>query len=223
MGGIEGQLVIGLSGLVLAWYFLGQQAMRRRGLALLQWVRAGLPILGDSPRLRWLGASAFQLTIERPAAPLKAVSVTVVLEPREIFLLWLVNRVRQRRDVLVVRADFTVRPTMRFELFRAAGRSGHEAQAMAKSARWPTAPFDQSGLRLAAPFPLNQELLRPCIDRLHDQMRALTRLSIRETSPHLLLNYQLRPGQEGDVSGVFHFLRELGRILREGRADDDRG
>jgi hypothetical protein len=69
MGGIESQLVIGLSVLVLAWYFIGQQAMRRRGLAALQWVREGVVLLGDNPKLRWLGSAAFQLTLEPPAPP----------------------------------------------------------------------------------------------------------------------------------------------------------
>jgi hypothetical protein len=216
MGGIEAQLVIGLSVLVLAWYFVGQQAVRRRGLALLQWVREGVPILGNTPKLRWLGASAFQFTIERPAPPFRAVSVTVVLEPREIFFLWLVNRVRQRRDLLVVRGDLTARPKLMFELFREAGRSSQEAQAMASSACWPIAPFDKSGLQLAASSPLSQDLLHTSIHWFEDQIGALARLSIRDTSPHLLLNYNLKPGQEGDVSHVFHFVLELGRTLRDG-------
>ncbi|MBI3325463.1 MAG: hypothetical protein HYZ81_02005, partial [Nitrospinae bacterium] len=126
-GGIEAQLVIGLAVFMLAWYFVGQQAMRRRGLTVLRWVRAGVDILGEGPQLRWLGGSAFQLTLERPAPPFKAMAVTVVLEPREIFFMWLVNRFRKRRDMLVVRADFATRPRALFELFREAGRSGKEA------------------------------------------------------------------------------------------------
>jgi hypothetical protein len=216
MGGIEGQLVIGLSVLVLAWYFVGQQAMRRRGVELLRWVRQGLPILGDSPKLGWLGGSAFQMTIERPTAPFKAVSVTVVLAPREIFFLWLVNRLRQRQDLLVVRGDLRQRPKLMFELFRQAGRGGEEAKAMASSAHWPIAPFDTSGLQLAASSPLSQDLLRRCLPRIQNQLDALVRLSIRNASPHLLLNYHLKPGQEGDVSHVCQFVTELGRTLCDG-------
>jgi hypothetical protein len=216
MGGIEGQLVIGLSVLVLAWYFVGQQAMRRRGVELLRWVCQGLPILGDSPNLRWLGGSAFQLTIERPTSPFSAVSVTVVLEPREIFFLWLVNRLRQRRDLLIVRGDLTGRPQLMFELFREAGRTGQEAKAMASSAHWPIAPFDISGLQLAASSPRSQDLLRLSLPRLHDQIGALVRLSIRNASPHLLLDYHLKPGQEGDVGHLFQFLIEVGRTLCDG-------
>jgi hypothetical protein len=222
MGGMESQFVIALSVLVLGWYFVGQQAMRRRGLALLHWVRDGMHLLGDKPTLRWLGAAAFQLTIERPVQPFRAVAVTVVLEPREIVFLWLVNRFRQRRDLLVVRGDLTTRPPMRFELFRAQGRSGQEAQTLVRSAGWPVMPFDDSGLRLAASSPLSQDLLHAAIPRLQDHLGALGRLSIHDTSPHLLLNYTLRPGQEGHAAQVFGLVLELARLLPEARADGGR-
>jgi hypothetical protein len=213
MGGIEGQLVIGLSVLVLVWYFLGQQALRRRGLAVLQWVRAGVSILGESPKLRWLGSAAFQLTIEHPAPPFKALSVTVVLAPREIFFLWLVNRFRKRRDLMVVRGDVTTRPRVRFELFREEGRSGQEAKAIATSERWPIVTFDKSGLRLATSSPLGQDLLHTAMPRMADHLAALLRLSIRDASPHLLFNYTLRPGQAAPAGPVFHALLDLARAL----------
>jgi hypothetical protein len=218
MGGIEGQLVIGLSVLVLAWYFVGQQAMRRRGLALLQWVRQGLDTLGDRPQLQWLGASAFEFTLEAPTHPFKAVSVTVVLEPREIFFLWLVNRLRQRRDLLVVRGDLTTQPPLMLELFRAGGRSGQEAKAMADSAGWSIEAFDKSGLQLAGSSPLRQDLLHATARELGDHLGALRRVSLRRRSPHLLLNYVLRPGQEGPVGQVFGFVLALARALPGARA-----
>jgi hypothetical protein len=213
MEGIEGQLVIGLSVLVLAWYFLGQRAMRRRGLAALQWVRAGVPVLGEGSLLQWLGNSAFQVTIERPAHPFKALSVTVVLEPREIFFLWLVNRFRQRRDLMVVRGDLTTPPRVRFELFREGGRSGEEAKATANSERWPIAILDKSELQLAASSPLSQDLLHAFMPQGDAHVAALMRLSVRGASPHLLLNYTLKPGQEGPAGPVFHRLLDLARGL----------
>jgi hypothetical protein len=213
MGGIEGQLVIGLSVLVLVWYFLGQHALRRRGLAVLQWVRAGVSILGENPKLRWLGSAAFQLTIEHPAPPFQALSVTVVLEPREIFFLWLVNRFRRRRDLMVVRGDLITRPQVRFELFREEGRSGHEAKAMANSERWPMATFDKSGLQLATSSPLSQDLFHTAMRQVADHLAALSRLSIRDTSPHLLLNYTLRPALADPAGPVFHLLLDLARAL----------
>lgn len=213
MGEIEGHVVIGLSVVVLVWYFLGQQAMRRRGLLLLQQVRAALPILGESPKLRWLGGSAFQLTLERPVHPFKALTITVVLEPREIVFLWLVNRFRQRRDLMVVRGDFVAPPPAMGELFRAEGPGGKEADAAALSERWPIDAFDASGLQLAASSPLLHEALRDTTQQLHTQLSSLLRLSIRDTSPHLLLNYTLRPGHERNIDDVFRCLLDLARTL----------
>jgi hypothetical protein len=112
---------------------------------------------------------------------------------------------------------------MMFELFREQGRSGQEAKAIAISARWPVAPFDKSGLQLAASSPLSQDLLRASIHLVQDQLSELIRLSVRDTSPHLLLNYTLRSGREGHAGHVFRFVLELARMLRDGRADGDMG
>lgn len=213
MEGIEGQVVVGLSVLVLAWYFVGQQAMRRRGVLVLQWVRAGAHLLGESSTLRWLGRSAFQLTIERPVHPFKAITVTIVLEPREIVFMWLVNRFRQRRDLLVVRGDFATRPRAQFELFRDEGRSGSEAKAIATSERWPIESFGDSGLLLASSSLVALDALRLSTPPVQAQLGALIRLSIRDASPHLLLNYTLRPGREGNADQVFHFLLDVARAV----------
>jgi len=213
MEGIEGHVVIGLSVVVLVWYFLGQQAMRRRGLLLLQQVRPAVPILGESPTLRWLGGSAFQLTIERPMHPFKALVLTVVLEPREIVFLWLVNRFRQRRDLMVVRGDFVARPPAMGELFRAEGPGGKEAHAEAIRERWPIDLFDANGLQLAASSPLLRDMLRDATQSLPTQLSSLLRLSIRDRSPHLLLNYTLRPGQEGHIGDVFRCVLDLAHTL----------
>lgn len=89
---------------------------------------------------------------------------------------------------------------------------------MANSAGWTIEAFGTSGLQLAASSPLSQDLLHAATPQLEDQLEALMRLSLRYTSPHLLLNYVLRPGQEGHVGHVFGFLLALARALRDVRA-----
>jgi hypothetical protein len=82
---------------------------------------------------------------------------------------------------------------------------------MAQEARWPIAPFDQSGLRLATPSPRGVEWLHACLGLMHDHGQALVRLSIRETSPHFLVNYTLQPQSEDNVGQIFRCLVEVAR------------
>jgi len=138
---------------------------------------------------------------------------TVVLEPREIVFLWLVNRFRQRRDLMVVRGDFVARPPAMGELFRAEGPGGKEAHAEAIRERWPIDLFDANGLQLAASSPLLRDMLRDATQSLPTQLSSLLRLSIRDRSPHLLLNYTLRPGQEGHIGDVFRCVLDLAHTL----------
>src|SRR5581483_2472878 len=64
--------------------------------------------------LRWLGSSAVELTIADPSHPFREAQVLVVLEPRDVGLLWAYGHARGRRDFIIVRASLRRAP--RFEL-----------------------------------------------------------------------------------------------------------
>jgi hypothetical protein len=106
--------------LFLLWFALGTQRNLSRGHALLRWLQAGLPRLGEKTTVRWLGSSAVMLQIADPAPPLEAAQVNVVLEPRDVGFLWAWARQRGRRDFVILRGTLPAPP--RFDL--EAGGSG---------------------------------------------------------------------------------------------------
>ena len=95
---------------VLGWFTLGLTWNLRKGNALLRWMQAGLPQLGERTTMRWLGSSAIELVIGKAQAPFRQVTLLAVMEPRDIPWLWLISRFQHRRDVLIVRAQLQAAP-----------------------------------------------------------------------------------------------------------------
>ena len=82
----------------LGWFALGTQANIRRGNRLLRWLRDGMALLGEKTTLRWLGSSAVELKIQEALRPLRTAEIFVVLEPRDVPLVWWLFRAWGRRD-----------------------------------------------------------------------------------------------------------------------------
>ena len=66
-------------------------------------------MLGRRTTLRWLGSSAVELGIVEPEPPFREATVVIVLEPRDVAVLWAFARSRGRRDFVIVRANLAGR------------------------------------------------------------------------------------------------------------------
>src|SRR5512143_3753936 len=102
--------------IVLGWFTLGLTWNLRKGNALLRWMQAGLPQLGERTTMRWLGSSAVELVIGKARSPFKQVTLLVVMEPRDIPWFWVLARLHHRRDMLIVRAQLQAAPPYEFDL-----------------------------------------------------------------------------------------------------------
>jgi hypothetical protein len=105
LGAVGPAIALALLLVVMLWFTFGTQRNIRKGNALLAWLQGGLPLIGPRATMRWLGSSAVELTIVEPVDPFRNVTVVVVLEPRDVGLLWLFARSRGRRDFVLLRAD----------------------------------------------------------------------------------------------------------------------
>ncbi len=90
---------------VVGWFAAGTHYNVRKGEAVLRWLEEGLPLLGEKTTLRWLGSSAVELKIQNPKAPFREAEVLVLLDPRDVPLIWLFSRMRGRSDLLIVRGS----------------------------------------------------------------------------------------------------------------------
>src|ERR671918_1353119 len=110
-----GAILIVLLIAVMLWFALGTQRNVRRGNELLRWLQDGLPLLGKRTTMRWLGSSAIVLKIAEAAAPFREAEVVVVLEPRDVAMLWAWSRRRGPRDFVIPRGWVRAAPRLEVE------------------------------------------------------------------------------------------------------------
>jgi len=196
---------------VLLWFALGTGRNIRKGNLLLRWLQGGLPLLGRRTTLRWLGSSAVRLEIVDPRPPFREAEVVVVLEPRDVGLLWAWARARRRRDFLIVRARLERSP--RFELVAAdlRGWTGRDALRDVDPEAWTFADFGDPSIRAAHGPGAEPATTRQLWDRLAGASGGVWRLSIRRTPPHLEIHL-LPPdtaavGAEGLIGTVAEVAR----------------
>ena len=101
---------------IVGWFALGTHLNVRKGHRFLEWLQGGLPLVGEKTTLRWLGSSVVHLQMEKAREPFRRVEVLVVLEPRDVPPLWLLSRLRGRRDLLIVRTELRSVPKLEVEI-----------------------------------------------------------------------------------------------------------
>lgn len=170
---------------VLLWFALGTGRNIRRGNQLLRWLQGGLPLLGRRTTLRWLGSSAVRLEIVDPRPPFRQAEVVVVLEPRDVALLWAWARARRRRDFLIVRARLARSPRFELEVADLRGWTGRDALRNLDPEAWSFTEWGDPSIRAAHGPGADPAATRRLWDRLAGVSGGVWRLSIRRAPPHL--------------------------------------
>jgi hypothetical protein len=98
------------------WYGGGYLYNRRRGQCLFRWLETGLDVLGGKREAGWIGspASGARVNVIHANPPFRRLEITLLLENREVPLLWLLDRLRGKRDRLIIRT--TLRSPRRGEV-----------------------------------------------------------------------------------------------------------
>jgi hypothetical protein len=200
----------------VGWFGAGIIYNLRHGEAMLRWMQAGLPRVGEKTTLRWLGTSVAQLIIARAKGPIRSLETLLVLAPRDVPWLWLISSLQGRRDTLIFRAQLGVPPLVELELVDPASWTGRAALSQALKNGWVSQPYHDLQL-LASPgaLPTAQETL----DRLDSTVRAVSphirRFSLRRDTPHLELHIAFPDTRQTDANHFFDSLITLARVIGE--------
>lgn len=175
--------------LLVAWYFLGMRFNRRRGIHLARSLRDRLNALGAEELTgRWLNASIFQFSARRATSPIGKLAAIIVLESRELALIWLVNLLRGRRDLLVLRMDLHSTPRVGLELEAHPKQTKPEREVRRRIAEsgWEQAMVGDYIIYHQHDAAHLKETLAPLLEEWQPYLR---RLSISASSPHLSLSF----------------------------------
>lgn len=213
LGPVVASLAVAALVVVMLGFALGTQRNVSRGNARLEWLQSALPTLGRRTTLRWLGSSVVELDFVEPSEPFRDVAILVVLEPRDVPLLWLFARAGGRRDVVIFRTSLRRAP--RLDLEAASPAAWIRAGDAEEAAAWPKVAFPDGITATAEPDTDERTVgaARRAWERIAPASGDVWRLSIRRTVPHLEVH--LRPPKDpgADPSRIVDAIRDLAMEL----------
>src|SRR5438094_2623088 len=136
-------VALGLGLLLVAWYWAGNELMRRRAHRLALWSKRVIDPLGGSQTIRWLGGQAFRLEVEGATAPFRSLALTGLVESWDVPMVWAWNRLHGRRDMVLMQASLRQQPIWGLEVFRAGALLAGDARHFARQEGWPEAPLGE--------------------------------------------------------------------------------
>lgn len=209
-------LLFALVALVMGWFAFGVIWNIRRGSAVLKWMQAGLPRVGEKTTLRWLGSSAVELVIAKARPPFRRVDLVLVLEPRDVPWFWLLARLRGRRDMLIVRGQLVTAPQFEFDLLAPGSWSARETVGRGEARQWETEPLADAHFRAPAPTrPLSRQRAPAALEAARKVRPTVWRLSSRREAPQLELHVPLPDPRQDDAAQFFNALRALAERMSE--------
>lgn len=201
------QIIIGLSILLVLWYPFGRQMNKRRGLQALRWLREGIRVYEGQASVTWVGASAFRVDVQGALGPFKKVGMMVLLEARELLLLWVINRLRGQRDILVIKGDLRLKPKSDLEMTRQGWRAGRAMRALEKEG-WTVDSLNGMLIALKGDAEIASRLTSTL-----SEASGVVRLSLRKKSPHLIANFHLSDLEGMTAESLFRFLEKVMEIV----------
>ena len=180
-------IVIGLCVFLALWYGGGHLYNRRRGQHLFRWLEAGLGVLGGKVESGWIGspAAGARINIVQAESPFRRLELTLLLESREILPLWLLDRLRGRKDRLIIRATLRSPRRGQIEIGSAGRRAARRQQ---EPWDWREVPHRLAAACQGAGARQRVIALEPWLQTYGVHLR---RFYWRQQDPHILLEIDL--------------------------------
>lgn len=207
-------LLLILVAVILGWFAAGVIWNIRRGNAVLRWMQAGLPRLGEKTTLRWLGSSAVELVLAKARPPFRRVELVLVLEPRDVPWFWFLARWQKRRDMLIVRAQLLHAPPLEYDVFAPDSWSARLLTQRTDDRPWETETWAGADFRAPAP---TRSLAHPAasaaLKTAQQTWPMVWRLSARRESPQLELHVPLPNPNRDNAASFFDGLKTLAALM----------
>jgi hypothetical protein len=215
MSDLTTQAVTAFCILLVIWYVVGWQMNRRHGRRLLEWALQGLQAFGGKITVSRLGTSGFQMNVKKAQSPFKRIETTVLLEPREILLLWIFNLLRGGADHLVFKSTLRASPRGEVEIVKKRGRLTRQVLKELDERAW-TRQETPGGLVVAYQDKRGRRQADAISHLVEDLSPRLLRLSLSKKAPHLLVSLSLAGLDEQSALLLFSSLQNLAQSVAPG-------
>lgn len=204
--------LVAIGALLIVWYLVGNELMRRRGKRLALWCKRVADQLSSKQAIKWYTLHSFKLETENPAKPFESAAFTGLTESWDVPFIWLWNRLNWRRDMVLAQVMLDRQPTWGLEVYRPRSVLAGDAHHAAHGEGWDEVAVD--GFRVAPASGPGRELADRLVGQLGDQRDRLIRLSVRRNQTHLALAMNVPNPSEPTPEEFEALLRKLaGGIL----------
>ncbi len=210
--GLGTHVAIGLAAFLLGWYFIGLYLNRRRAGVLVRQVRDSIQPFGGTATIRWIGRSAFQIEAEQVRSPLSKLGVSLLLEPRETFLLWVFGRLFGRRDWLMASACLDGTVSAVFEVYHPKRKGGMDSASEVRALGWHAEPLPgRPELVYAAPGADGRGLAQRVMAEFHGV--EIWRVRVRNKPPQISVSLPIPVSETRVPLPVFTQLSRLAQLV----------
>jgi hypothetical protein len=203
---------IGLILVVMLWFALGTQRNITKGNELLRWLQGGLPMVGRRTTLRWLGSSAVELGIAEPQPPFRQATVVIVLEPRDVAVLWAFARSRGRRDFVIVRANLVRAPRFSMDVRDPTGWTGRQEPLAGTDDQSHAQNWPDGCIAIVGPG-ADEAAVRSAWGRLAKHSGGVWRLTVQPIVPHVEVHFRPPVSASTTSDALLTPIRELAATL----------
>jgi hypothetical protein len=168
------------------------------------WAQGGLPLVGEKTTLRWLGSSVLELKIQQAKPPFRSAEILVVLEPRDVAPLWVMARLRGRRDLFIFRGVLRRPPSIKLEALDTTSWRVRRLPDQVKNWTALQAPAPLVAYTPASVSAASEVLKRATLNECPLQL-----LAIREGEPNFELQWRLDPLRRHPAREVFETVQRV--------------
>lgn len=174
------------------WFIAGALRNRSRAERELNRLEPLLQRLGSERSGAWVAPGTLRITLNRGRSAIAKAVVVLLLQPRELGVLWLINRWQGRGDILIIRCDLRREPSHWTELFRDTSTIGKQVRSALDTSGMPLEPERSLPNGLIA---LSERGGAALVDRIWELWAArfpyVLRVAARPKAPHLVIGVQL--------------------------------
>jgi len=201
-------VIVGLCVVLGFWFLVGYLFNRQKVRTISGAVEAALKKYGRVSAIRRLGNSGVQFIVEKAETPFRQIELVFLLEARENPFLWLTERIRGRRDELVLRANLRTAPAQEICLVESQDRE-FKARLLGEAEKpydWIAAPAGLEMARRGAKDDVMVERLARFLDGFGNAVR---RVSIQSKEPHLTVRAKLSTDGVMSAEGLLAAIRNV--------------
>ncbi|MCS7261662.1 MAG: hypothetical protein NZ765_12950 [Anaerolineae bacterium] len=213
--------IVTLASILIIGYLIGRAVNRGRARAISAWLEPGMRTLGGTPLVQAVNRTAFRVKVLQARAPFSVVTASVVLLSREVWPIWLWERLHRNSDVVFFHFTLRHSPRIGLEIVDPTRELGRRGKAQAERLQWPLAARRGTYHLYCPDGHLSAQHMEELLNHVVTARYTPHRVAVRAHAPHVLVSFAFSEIQSGSSTELLRWMNRLVRLLPLNEAGKD--